>query len=59
MGAILLGLETLLFPATGLWRFMGLGVLVAVGLASYFGATLALGAFDLRELLRRRRRAAA
>jgi putative peptidoglycan lipid II flippase len=59
MGAILWGLEALIFPATGLWRFLGLGALVGVGLVSYFGATFALGAFDLRELLRRRRRVAA
>jgi putative peptidoglycan lipid II flippase len=55
MGAILWGLESLIFPAAGLWRFLGLGVLVAGGLLSYFGATFALGAFDLRDLLRRRR----
>ncbi|MBO1075128.1 murein biosynthesis integral membrane protein MurJ [Roseomonas marmotae] len=56
MGAILWALEALIFPASGLWRFVGLGVLVTMGLVSYFGVTVALGAFDPRELLRRRRR---
>jgi len=58
MGAVLWGLDQILFPAAGLWRFVALGVLVAVGIASYFGATLALGAFDLREFLRKRKRRA-
>jgi putative peptidoglycan lipid II flippase len=56
MGAVLWGLSMVVFPATGLWRFGSLTVLVSVGLVSYFGATLALGAFDLRELMRLRRR---
>jgi putative peptidoglycan lipid II flippase len=56
MGAVLWGLMEVIFPATGLWRFVGLGALVGVGLVSYFGATMLLGAFDLREFLRRRRR---
>lgn len=56
MGAILWALAEVVFPATGLWRFAGLGALVGMGLVTYFGATLLLGAFDLREFLRRRRR---
>jgi len=59
MGGILYAMAELLFPLPGLWRFVALGGLVAVGLVSYFGATLALGAFDLREFLRRRRRRSA
>jgi putative peptidoglycan lipid II flippase len=59
MGAILWGLMEVIFPATGLWRFLGLGALVSLGLVSYFGATMVLGAFDLREFMRRRRRRAA
>lgn len=55
MGAILWALAEVVFPATGLWRFAGLGALVGMGLVTYFGATLLLGAFDLREFLRRRR----
>ena len=59
MGAILWGLMDVLFPAGGLWRFLSLGLLIAAGLVTYFGGTMLLGAFDLRELLRRRRRRAA
>jgi putative peptidoglycan lipid II flippase len=55
MAALLWGLSLLLFPAVGFWRLAALGLLVAVGMASYFGAAQAMGALDLRSLLRRRR----
>ncbi|MDB5368672.1 MAG: mviN [Roseomonas sp.] len=58
MGAVLWGISGFVFPATGLWRFAALAAIVGTGLVSYFGATLLLGAFDLRDLLRRRRVAA-
>jgi putative peptidoglycan lipid II flippase len=45
------------------WRWIGLAMLVGVGVAAYFAAGQAIGAFDLREfagaLLRRRRAAMA
>ncbi|MCQ4160457.1 murein biosynthesis integral membrane protein MurJ [Roseomonas sp. GC11] len=40
-------------PATGLWRWLELGALVMLGLATYFGLAQALGALRLREVLRR------
>ena len=58
MGAILWALMEVLFPVGGLWRFLALAALVAAGLVTYFGGTLLLGAFDLRDLLRRRRQRA-
>jgi putative peptidoglycan lipid II flippase len=61
MGAVLLVLERLLFPAGPGLRFAALGLLVGAGCLAYFAAAHALRALDLRELkglLRRRRKAA-
>lgn len=59
MGAALLALERLLFPAaSGPLRLAALTILVGGGAAVYFGAAHLLHGFDLRELrglLRRRR----
>ena len=55
MTLVLWGLSTLLFPAESL-RVVRLLLLVAVGLATYFGAAHLLGALDLRDLRNLRRR---
>ena len=57
MSAILAGLDHVIFPdaAGTLLRLATLGLLVAVGMGTYFGAAQAMGALDLRDLLRQRR----
>ena len=57
MGAALLGLEAVLFPAAGLWRYGALALLVLGGAVVFFGLAQAMRAMDVRELrgaLRRR-----
>ena len=60
MMLVLWGLSALLFPAEGL-RVARLLLLVATGMATYFGTAHLLGALDLRDLrnLRRRKSSAA
>ncbi|APT58539.1 murein biosynthesis integral membrane protein MurJ [Roseomonas gilardii] len=55
MTLVLWGLSTLLFPAESL-RVVRLLLLVAVGMATYFGSAHLLGALDLRDLRNLRRR---
>ncbi|MCO6419936.1 murein biosynthesis integral membrane protein MurJ [Siccirubricoccus sp. KC 17139] len=62
MGAAILALGALLFPATGLWRYLALALLIGAGAGGYFATGFALGALswaELKALLRRRRRARA
>ena len=54
MAGVLAAVEPWLFPAQGLMKLVGLFALVALGLLTYFGATQAMGALDLRDLRRRR-----
>ncbi len=51
MGAALWGISTLLTPAFGFggWRWLALGVLIALGSAAYLAIGQALGAFRLSE----------
>ena len=58
MAAVLWGLLPLLFPASGLWRYGALLVLVAAGAVAYAMAAVGLGALNLSEVrqsLKRRR----
>ena len=56
MVVALYALEALVFAHTaGVWRWAGLGVLVAGGMAAYGLAGQGLGAFNIRTMLRRRR----
>ena len=48
------GLEPML--AARLWRFAALGLLVALGVVSYFGGGVAMGAFRLSDFTQLRRR---
>jgi putative peptidoglycan lipid II flippase len=57
MSVALLAMQVALFPLlAGVPRFAALGLLVATGLAVYFGAAQLLGGLDLREALRMLRR---
>jgi putative peptidoglycan lipid II flippase len=57
MSAVLLALDAALFPVDGgLARLSSLSLLVAGGMATYFGAAHLLGGLDLREALRMLRR---
>ncbi len=60
MSAVLLALETALFPVAHGWgRLAALGVLVMAGVLAYFGAAHLLGGLNLRDavrLVRQRRR---
>ncbi|WP_237213840.1 murein biosynthesis integral membrane protein MurJ [Falsiroseomonas oryziterrae] len=57
MSAVLIVLQAALFPiASGWWRLSALALLIAAGMASYFGAAQALGGLDLRDALRTLRR---
>ena len=62
MGAVLWAAEWALQPVlqAHLWRFLGLTILIVVGIASYFGIGAAIGAFRLQDFtaLRRRGKAA-
>jgi putative peptidoglycan lipid II flippase len=54
MALVLYGLEIAVFrPLGGAWRWAGLGLLVAGGMAVYGGVGQALGGFDLRAVARR------
>jgi len=60
MGAALWGGTLLLGPMLGIqgWRYAGLAALVAIGIAAYAAAGLAIGAFriaDFRAALSRQR----
>ncbi|MFQ6776850.1 murein biosynthesis integral membrane protein MurJ [Cereibacter sphaeroides] len=59
MGLVLYGATGLLEPLLSEpgWRYPGLAALVAAGIASYFGAGAAIGAFRLSDLRSLRRRA--
>lgn len=59
MGLVLFGATGLLEPLLSEpgWRYPGLAALVAAGIASYFGAGAAIGAFRLSDLRSLRRRA--
>jgi putative peptidoglycan lipid II flippase len=62
MAALLAGLGAALFPLEGgLARFGALALLVALGIATYFGTAQAIGGLELRDALRmlKRRRPAA
>jgi putative peptidoglycan lipid II flippase len=57
MAAVLAALQAAIFPLEGgIARFAGLAVLIAAGLATYFGTAQAIGGLDLREALRLMRR---
>lgn len=58
MGAILMGFAMLLSTVLSLptWRYLGLAVLVATGIASYFSIGQLLGAFRLSEFRNAMRR---
>ncbi len=59
MAGVLWLLGMVLFPASGLWRYGALALLVGTGLAVYFAAAWGFGALSLAELrqtLRRRRK---
>jgi putative peptidoglycan lipid II flippase len=61
MAGVLAGLGAAMFPLEGsVLRFAALTLLVAVGMAAYFGTAQAIGAMDLRDAARmlRRNRAA-
>jgi putative peptidoglycan lipid II flippase len=57
MTAALLGLDAALVPPSGgLARVAALAALIAMGLATYFGAAQLLGGMDLRQVVRMLRR---
>ena len=51
MGAVLLGGQIILGPMLGTdgWRYIGLGLLVSAGIASYFALGALIGAFKLSD----------
>jgi putative peptidoglycan lipid II flippase len=59
MGAVLWAAAWALTPALHLplWRYLALTALCALGIAAYFGAGTALGAFKLKDFAALRRRA--
>ncbi len=58
MGAVLFGMVIVLGPMLGSngWRYLGLALLVAAGIASYFGLGALVGAFKLSDFRRLRQR---
>ena len=57
MGAVLFGGQIVLgtMLATHGWRYVGLGLLISAGIASYFAIGVLIGAFKLSDFKRLRR----